>query len=260
MPWTHAGVRKRLKLLGALGVAGGLLLASVTAALAQETTEEDPEEDPNRVSADFKYDAGINLEIPGTFFPGFEAAGSLMVQPRALQVDGAEMAMGTISVEPLRLEESQTMPELIAPNPDKPSGSTVRYLGRAVSISVQVDDSDMTQDVWFNPAMMVSLDLTESEWEEAANDPDVFVLRAWDPDRGMWLTVETSTDPFDKVVTAKVARAGKIAIFIELAPPPIQGGDVSLSSMTLLLIAMAGFALTASGVMMARGIAGRRRR
>ena len=260
MPWTHAGVRKRLKLLGALGVAGGLLLASVTAALAQETTEEDPEEDPNRVSADFEYDGGVNLDIPGTFFPGFEAAGSIVIQSRSLQLDGEVMPMGSITVEPLRLEEGQTMPTLIAPNPDKPSGSTVRYLGRAISISVHINDRDATDEVWFNPSMMVNLDLTDSEWEEAANDTDAFVLRAWDSERDMWLTVETSTDPFDQIVTAKVARPGQFALFIEFAPPPIQGGDVSLSSMTLLLIAMAGFALTASGVMMARGIAGRRRR
>ena len=253
MPWTHTGVRRRLKLLGALGVAGGLLLASVSAALAQETTQqEEPEEDPNRASAEFEYDTGINLDIPGTFFPGFEAAGSLMVQPRALQVDGEQMPSGMIVVEPLILQESQTMPELIAPNPDKPSGSSVRYLGRAVSISVHVDDMDITDAVWFNPSMMINLDLTESEWEEAANDPGVFVIRAWDPDRDMWLTVETRTDPFDQVVTAKVARAGQFGLFLELAPPPIQGGDIALNSMVLLLIGLFGLTFAVAGVRMAR--------
>lgn len=254
MPWTHAGVSRRLKLLGVLGIVGGLLLASISVALAQETTGDDE----NTVSADFEYDAGVTVDIPATFFPGFDAAGSLMIQPRALQLDGNEMPSGTITIEPLELEESQTMPALIAPNPSKPSGSTAEYLRRAVTVSVSIGGEDASGAARFNPTMMLNLDLTDAEWEEAENDPDAFVVRAWDAGRNMWLTVETSTNPFDMVVTAKVARAGQFALFREEPPPPIQGGDVTLNSMTLLFIAMFGFALAATGVMMARGTLGRR--
>ncbi len=256
MPWTHAGVSRRLKLLGVLGIVGGLLLASITVALAQET----PAGEADSVSASFEYDSGINLNIPGSFFPGFDAAGSLMIQPRALQVDGNEMPSASITIEPLDLEESQTMPTLIAPNPSKPSGSTAEYLRRAVTVSVTIDGEDASETARFNPTMMLNLDLTDAEWEEAENDPDAFVVRAWDAGRNMWLTVETSTNPFDMVVTAKVARAGQFALFREEPPPPIQGGDVSLSSMTLLFIAMLGFALAGTGVMLARGTLGRRSR
>lgn len=252
MPWTHAGVSRRLKLLGVLGIVGGLLLASITVALAQETPAGDS------VSASFEYDSGVTLNIPSSFFPGFDAAGSLMVQPRALQVDGNEMPSASITIEPLELEESQTMPTLIAPNPSKPSGSTAEYLRRAVTVSVSIDGQDASGTARFNPTMMLNLDLTDAEWEEADNDPDAFVVRAWDAGRNMWLTVETSTNPFDMVVTAKVARAGQFALFREEPPPPIQGGDVSLSSMTLLFIAMLGFALAGTGVMLARGTLGRR--
>ncbi len=257
MPWTHAGVSRRLKLLGVLGIVGGLLLASITSVLAQETPAE-VEEEENSVTADFEYDAGVNLDIPRTFFPGFDAAGSLMVQPRALQLDGNEMPSGSITVETLLLEESQTMPTLIAPNPSKPSGSTAEYLRRAVTVSVNIDGVDASESARFNPTMMLNLDLTDAEWEEAENDPDAFVVRAWDAGRNMWLTVETSTNPFDMVVTAKVARAGQFALFREEPPPPIQGGDVSMSSMTLLFIAMLGFALIGTGFMLARGTVGRR--
>ncbi len=256
MPWTHAGVSRRLKLLGVLGIVGGLLFASITVALAQET----PAEEEDSVTATFEYDSGVNLGIPGSFFPGFDVAGSLMVQPRALQVNGNEMPSASITIEPLQLEESQTMPTLIAPNPSKPSGSTAEYLRRAVTVSVTIDGEDASDTARFNPTMMLNLDLTDAEWEEADNDPDAFVVRAWDAGRNMWLTVETSTNPFDMVVTAKVARAGQFALFREEPPPPIQGGDVSLSSMTLLFIAMLGFALAGTGVMLARGTLGRRSR
>lgn len=254
MPWTHAGVSRRLKLLGVLGIVGGLLLASITVALAQET----PAGEADSVSASFGYNSGVTLNIPGSFFPGFDAAGSLMIQPRALQVDGNEMPSASITIEPLDLEESQTMPTLIAPNPSKPSGSTAEYLRRAVTVSVTIDGEDASETARFNPTMMLNLDLTDAEWEEAENDPDAFVVRAWDAGRNMWLTVETSTNPFDMVVTAKVARAGQFALFREEPPPPIQGGDVSLNSMTLLFIAMLGFALAGTGVMLARGTLGRR--
>ena len=201
MPWTHAGVSRRLKLLGVLGIVGGLLFASITVALAQEASEDS-------VSASFEYDSGVTLNIPGSFFPGFDAAGSLMIQPRALQVDGNEMPSASITIEPLQLEESQTMPTLIAPNPSKPSGSTAEYLRRAVTVSVTIDGQDASGTARFNPTMMLNLDLTDAEWEEAENDPDAFVVRAWDAGRNMWLTVETSTNPFDMVVTAKVAHTG----------------------------------------------------
>ena len=258
MPWTHAGVNRRLKLLGVLGIVGGLLLASITVALAQETPG--GEEEEASITANFEYDAGVNLDIPRTFFPGFDVAGSLMIQPRALQVDGNEMPSASITIEPLQLEESQTMPTLIAPNPSKPSGSTAEYLRRAVTVSVTIGGQDASDTARFNPTMMLNLDLTDAEWEEADNDPDAFVVRAWDAGRNMWLTVETSTNPFDMVVTAKVARAGQFALFREEPPPPIQGGDGSLSSMTLLFIAMLGFALAGTGVMLARGTLGRRSR
>lgn len=254
MPWTHAGVYRRLKLLGVLGIVGGLLLASISVALAQET----PSGEETSVTADFQYDSGVTLDIPAAFFPGFDAAGSLMIQPRALQLDGNEMPSGSITVEPLELEESQTMSGLIAPNPSKPSGSTAEYLRRAVTVSVTIGGQDASETARFNPTMMLNLDLTDAEWEAAENDPDAFVVRAWDAGRNMWLTVETSTNPFDMVVTAKVARAGQFALFREEPPPPIQGGDVSLSSMTLLFIAMLGLGLAATGVMMARGRLGRR--
>lgn len=258
MPWTHAGVSRRLKLLGVLGIVSGLLLTSITVALAQETPISEDEQEEGSVTAAFEYGEGVNLDIPGSFFPGFEAAGSLMVQPWGLQLDDNAMPAGSITIEPLRLEESQTMSTLIAPNPSKPSGSTAEYLGRAVSVSVSIDGEDVSREARFNPTMMLNLDLTDSEWEEVGNDPDAFVIRYWDAGRNMWLTVETSTNPFDMIVTAKVARAGQFALFIEAAPPPIQGGDVSLNSMTLFFIAMLGLALAGAGVMMARGTVGRR--
>ncbi|MYD36757.1 MAG: hypothetical protein F4X20_07115 [Dehalococcoidia bacterium] len=256
MPWTHAGVSRRLKLLGVLGIVGGLLFASITVALAQETPG--GEEEDTGVTANFEYDAGVTLDIPREFFPGFDAAGSLMVQPRALQLDGNEMPSASITIAPLELEESQTMPTLIAPNPSKPSGSTAEYLRRAVTVSVTIDGQDASDTARFNPTMMLNLDLTDAEWEEADNDPDAFVVRAWDAGRNMWLTVETSTNPFDMVVTAKVARAGQFALFREEPPPPIQGGDVALSSMTLFFIAMLGLSLVVGGAMVAFGKVGRR--
>lgn len=256
MPWTHAGVSRRLKLLGVLGIVGGLLLASITVALAQETPG--TEEDETSVTANFEYGAGVTLDIPRAFFPGFDAAGSLMVQPRALQLDGNEMPSASITIEPLELEESQTMPTLIAPNPSKPSGSTAEYLRRAITVSITIDGADASETARFNPTMMLNLDLTDAEWEEADNDPNAFVVRAWDADRNMWLTVETSTNPFDMVVTAKVARAGQFALFREEPPPPIQGGDVALSSMTLFFIAMLGLSLVVGGTMVAFGRVGRR--
>lgn len=256
MPWTHAGLTGRLTLLGVLGIVGGLLFASGAVAVAQETPG--GEEGDQSVSANFEYDKGVTLDIPGAFFPGFDVTGSLMVQPRTLHLNGSSMLSGAITVEPLRLEESQTMPALIAPNPSKPSGSTAEYLGRAITVSITIAGQDRSEEARFNPPMMLNLDLTDSEWEEADNDPDAFVVRAWDPGRNKWLTVETSTNPFDMIVTAKVARAGQFALFMEEAPPPIQGGDVSLNSMTLLFIAMLGFAMAVAGVMLARGITGRR--
>ena len=260
MPSTHTGVGMRLKLLGVLGLVGGLLLATVSVALAQENTANNQQDDEEQtsVSAEFEFDDSVNLAIPGSFFPGFEATGSVMLNPRSVQLNGNEAATRAIKLEALRLEESQTAPTLIAPNPDKPSGSSAEYLGRAITISVTADDEDVSDAARFNPTMMLNLDLTDAEWEEAANDPDAFVVRAWDAERDMWLTVETSTNPFDMVVTAKLARPGQFALFMEQAPPPIQGGDVSLNSMTLLVIALAGFALIAMGVMLARGVVGRR--
>lgn len=256
MPWTHAGVSRRLKLLGVLGIVGGLLLASITVALAQETPT--GEEEETSVTADFEYDEGVTLDIPHAFFPGFDTAGSLMVQPRALQLNGNEMPSGSITIAALQLEEGQTMPTLIAPNPSKPSGSTAEYLHRAVSVSVSVGGVDASETARFNPTMMLNLDLTDAEWEEADNDPDAFVVRAWDAGRNTWLTVETSTNPFDMVVTAKVARAGQFALFREEPPPPVQGGDVALSSMTLFFMAMLGLSLIIGGAMVAFGRVGRR--
>ena len=259
MPSTHTGVGMRLKLLGVLGIVGGLLLATMSVAIAQQNTSVNQQSD-TRVSASFEFDDSVDLSIPGTFFPGFDAAGSLVLDPRTVHLNGAGQGTITIVAEALRLEESQTVPSLIAPNPDKPTGSTAEYLGRAVAVSISVNGNDANAVARFNPTMRLSFDLTDAEWAEAANDPDAFVIRTWDANRSMWLTVETSTDPFDMIVTAKSARVGQFALFMEQAPPPIQGGDVSLSSMTLLLIAMAGLALVATGTLLARGIVSRRSR
>ena len=252
MPWRYMGVRRRLMTLGTLAIVGGLLLMSANSVMAQGTRED-------HVSGDYVSGERLRLEIPGTFFPGFDATGFVEVQTLSLMLGADKASTATLVVQPLRLEESQTTMDLIAPNPDKAVGSTVRYLGRAVRVSVERDGADVSASAWFNPPFTVNLDLTDSEWAEAANDPDAFVARMWDPDRDMWLTLETYTNPFDRDVTARATRVGDIALFIELTPPPIQGGDLALNSATLLLIALGGLALTVTGVRMTRGFGQRRR-
>ncbi len=260
MPWTHTGVRRRLKLLGALGIAGGLLLTSVSAALAQGVIQDQPVENEMYVAADFASDGSVNLGIPGTFFPGFAMDGSVSIPAGALLIDGNKIPVGGIIVESLDLPKDQTRPELIAPHPDRPYGSIASYMERAVEVSVIVDSMDVTQEALFNPPMTVELHLTPSEWAEASNDPYAFVLRAWDPSLNRWLSLETYTEPFDRLVKAKLARAGRLGLFLELTPPPIQGGDIAINSMFLLLIGLGGLALATTGVMMVRGTARRRSR
>ena len=246
MPWIRAGVGMRLQILVVLGMLGGLLLASINMAAAQETTAEPV----TQVTGDYVSGQELQFDIPASFFPGFGAAGSIEIQSRSLMRDGASVESATIVVERVRLEEDQTASELLVPNPGSPADTVVEYLGRAVRISVMDGSDDITEEVTFNPTMTVNFEVTEAEWALAGGKTDVFVVRVWDPARNMWRVVETNTNPFDQIAFARVSRGGDLALFRELPAP--EGGDIALSSSALVLILLGGLMLVGVGVILVR--------
>ena len=260
MPWTHASVGRRLKLLGVLGIVGGLMAASAVVAQAQQPTEFEPQfkQLGSTESAGFEYESGLALDMPGSFFEEHDVGGSVFLHPRSLLYYGQETFEGSVMVQAIGLAPEQAQPELIAPNPGKPAGVVSTYLGRAVLVSVDLDFTDDYDPVRFNPPMVLNLELTEEEWAQADGDPNAFVVRAWEPNKGVWLTLDTSTDPFESVVAANVTRPGHFALFLESPAPAVQGGDVALGSMALLFVVMGGLALIIVGATIARGASLRR--
>ncbi len=254
MPWTRIGVRKRLQMFGVLGILGGLMLASIHMAAAQDTTEEPV----TRVSGDYVAGEELQLEIPSSFFPGFAVGGSIDVQSRSLMRGGEQVASATIAVERVRLEEDQTDSDLIAPNPDKLGDTVVDYLGRTIRISVLDGSDDITDEITFNPTISANFKVTDAEWALANNDPGVFVVRVWNTQRSMWLVVETQTNPFDRIASAKAGRGGDFAVFRELPAP--DGGDFALSSNALALILLGGLMLVGVGVVLVRSSSASRAR
>ena len=255
MPWTAIGVRKRLQVFGVLGILGGLMLASIHMAAAQDTTEEPV----TRVTGDYVAGEELQFDIPSSFFPGFAVGGSIEVQSRSLMRGGEQIPSATIVVERVRLEEDQTDSDLIAPNPDKPGDTVVDYLGRTIRISVLDGSDDITDEITFNPTITASFEITDAEWALANNDPGVFVVRVWDTQRDMWLVLETQTNPFDRIAAAKAGRGGDFAVFRELPPPP-DGGDFALSSSALALILLGGLMLVGVGVVLVRSSSASRAR
>ena len=246
MPWIRAGVVTRLQILVVLGMVGGLLLASINMAAAQDTTTVPV----TRVTGNYVSDQGLEVDIPASFFPGFGAAGSIEIQSRSLMRGGATVESATIVVERVRLEEDQTASEFLVPNPGKPADTVVEYLGRAVRISVMDGADDITGEVRFNPTMTVNFEVTDSEWALAMGKTDVFIVRVSDPVHSMWRVVETNTNPFDKFAFARVSRGGDLALFREFPAP--DGGDIALSSSALALILLGGLMLVGVGVVLVR--------
>ena len=243
MPWTRIGARKRLQMFGVLWILGVLMLASIHMAAAQATPTE-------QVTGDYVAGEKLQLEIPSSFFPGFAVGGSIEIPSRSLMRGGEQIASATIRVQRVRLEEDETDSDLIAPNPDKPGDNVVDFLSRAIEISVLDGSRDITDEIKFNPPISANFEVTDAEWALAKNDPGVFVVRVWDTQRNMWLVVETQTNPFDRIASAKAGRGGQFAMFRELPAP--DGGDFAFSSSALALILLGGLMLVGVGVVLVR--------
>jgi hypothetical protein len=257
------------------GVASGLLLLSLTTAQialagpsagpsAQSSTIPTPAPTPppppalppataNETTVSYNWADQTTTDVPLSDEEG--APQAQIVIPAKSMTAGGLPASGNITIQPVDAAvvptiDSETVPDL----------PTVTFLGRSVQISVNGATAesgapaDITSQIRFNPPMVISFEITQEEWENAGMNPAAFQVRFYSTQFNQWFEVPTTVDPFSLPikVQANVSHLTTFALFeVPIAPVP-DGGDLSLGTGILFVMAALGVVLLGTGAVYIR--------